>query len=150
MRESPPPLELPAPSPNCERSTRDFGGGKRVSFAEDQSSGCGPSGSEAAAEEAAEAEAAAEAAAEATGYATDDEAEGGRRLWGAALERARYSPTRRDGTAHDAENRPAQRSHAHTVQEEGVAEALVLAACPSSPSSAQAMPLMLLLSAGTA
>ena len=139
MRESPPPLELPAPSPNCERSTRDFGGGKRVSFAEDQSSGCGPSGSEAEAE----AEAAAEAAAEATGYATDDEAEGGRRLWGAALERARYSPTRRDGTAHDAaahdaEKRPAQRSHAHTVQEEGVAEALVLAACPSS---AQAMPL---------
>ena len=143
MRESPPPLELPAPSPNCERSTRDFGGGKRVSFAEDQSSGCGPSGSEA--EAAAEAEA--EAAAEATGYATDDEAEGGRRLWGAALERARYSPTRRDGTAHDAENRPAQRSNAHTVQEEGVAEALVLAACPSS---AQVMPLMLLLSAGTA
>ena len=141
VRESPPPLELPAPSPNCERSTRDFGGGKRVSFAEDQSSGCGPSGSEA------EAEAAAEAAAEATGYATDDEAEGGRRLWGAALERARYSPTRRDGTAHDAENRPAQRSNAHTVQEEGVAEALVLAACPSS---AQVMPLMLLLSAGTA
>ena len=146
MRESPPPLELPAPSPNCERSTRDFGGGKRVSFAEDQSSGCGPSGSE----EAAAAEAEAEAAAEATGYATDDEAEGGRRLWGAALERARYSPTRRDGTAREAEHRPAQRSHAHTVQEEGVAEALVLAACPSSPSSAQAMPLMLLLSAGTA
>ena len=139
-----------------------------MSFAEDQSSGCGPSGSEAAAAAAA---AAAEAAAEATGYATDDEAEGGRRLWGAALERARYSPARRDGTAHgaahrpahEAARRPAQRSHAHTVQvrvrvwvrvrvrvrvrvsltltntvqEEGVAEALVLAACPSS---AQVMP----------
>ena len=138
---SPPPLELPAPSPNCERSTRGFGsGGKRVSFAEEQGSSCGPSGILPE-----------EAEAEATGYSTDDEAEGGRRLWGAALERARYSPllapTRRDEAAHDAENRPAQRSNVHTVQEEGVAEALVLAACPST---AQVMPLMLLLSAGTA
>jgi len=141
---SPPPLELPAPSPNCERSTRGFGssGGKRVSFAEDQSGGCSPSGG--ILPEEAEAEAT-------TGYSTDDEAEGGRRLWGAALERARYSPllapTRRDEAAQDAENRPAQRSNVHTVQEEGVAEALVLAACPST---AQVMPLMLLLSAGTA
>lgn len=144
---SPPPLELPDVSPNCKQSTRGFGSGKRVSFA-DQSSG---SASRILPD-----------SAEATGYSTDDEAEGGRLLWGAALERARHAPllaalpARRDEAAapseagealHDAENRPAQRLNLHTVQEEGAAEALVLAGCPSS---AQVMPLMLLLSAGTA
>ena len=68
-----------------------------MSFAEDQSGGCSPSGG--ILPEEAEAEAT-------TGYSTDDEAEGGRRLWGAALERARYSPllapTRRDEAAQDA------------------------------------------------
>ena len=46
-------------------------------------------------------------------------------------------------TASD-ENRPTQRSAMHSEREEGAAEALVLAGCPSSAQ----MPLMLLLSAG--